>query len=237
MRISGKLKNGNYKRGNLPFPLASSDFHIARRKMVEEQLIPRGIRNPQLLQIFSSLPRHLFVEEALAPQAYKDSPIAIGFGQTISQPYMVALMVEALKLQEHESVLEIGTGCGYQTAVLARLVRQVFSIERLQPLFFKARKHLRQLSIQNVILRLGDGTHGWPERAPFDAIVAAAVSPQIPPPLLAQLKEGGRLILPIERNGEQFLVRAVKAQGGFTEEILEGCRFVKMVGSWGYREN
>ncbi|MFO1519261.1 MAG: protein-L-isoaspartate(D-aspartate) O-methyltransferase [bacterium] len=202
--------------------------------MVEEQLKPRGISDERVLDVMMRLPRHWFVDEALAPQAYNDSPLNIGHGQTISQPVTVALLAQALHLTGNEEVLEIGTGCGYQTAVLASLSRKIYSIERLSPLLMKARVNLKRLGITNVILKYGDGSKGWPERGPFQAIVAAAVSPQVPEPLLRQLAEGGRLVLPVEKNGKQHLVLVIRRGDRFEQSILKECRFVKMVGHYAY---
>lgn len=218
-----------------PLETSLQDYPVARRRMIEEQLVARGITEPRLIHWMSVLPRHVFVEEALRSQAYQDSPLNIGFGQTISQPYTVARLALGLHLTGQEKVLEIGTGCGYQTAVLSGLCAKVYSIERIRELLMKARTNLKLLGIQNVVLRCGDGSLGWPEMAPFDAIVAAAVSPQVPEPLLNQLKEGGHLVMPIERGGSQFLVSIQKVPGGFTEEVLMECRFVKMVGRHGFQ--
>jgi protein-L-isoaspartate(D-aspartate) O-methyltransferase len=204
--------------------------------MVEEQLIPRGISDERVLRVMGDLPRHLFVDEALVSQAYQESPLNIGLGQTISQPFTVALLAQALQLNGTEEILEIGTGCGYQTAVLSALARRVYSIERISSLLLKARTNLRRLGVKNVILKLGDGSRGWPERGPFHAVVAAAVSPQVPQPLLDQLGLSGRLVLPVERNGKQFLIRLTRGKTGFEEQLLGECRFVKMVGHHGFGE-
>src|SRR4030095_293740 len=211
------------------------DYAVARRKMVEE-LRSRGIQDERVLRAMSTAPRHAFVDEALVPQAYGDTRLNIGFGQTMSQPFTVAQLAQALELKGDESILEIGTGCGYQTAVLALLVQRVYSIERLKPLLLKGRANLKRLQVKNVVLKYGDGSRGWPEKAPFDAIVAAAVSPIVPEPLVRQLKEGGRLVLPVERSGKQYLIRIVRREGSFKEENLGECRFVKMVGHHAYSD-
>lgn len=243
MRISKSLKSGNCNRGISRHEalartkLPSTDYPVARRKMVEEQLIPHGIHDEKVLQIMGRLPRHLFVDEALISQAYQDTPLNLGLGQTISQPLTVALLAQALNLTGEEEVLEIGTGCGYQTAVLSALARRVYSIERISALLMKARANLRRLGVKNVVLKYGDGSRGWAERGPFQAIVAAAVSPQLPQPLLHQLAPEGRLVLPLEREGKQFLVRVTRQGSDFKQEVLRECRFVKMVGRHAYGEN
>jgi len=224
---SSKAKSGDY-----PF---QQEYTVARRKMVDE-LRARGIRDQRVLEVMGKVPRHRFVEEALISQAYQDSPLNIGYGQTISQPYTVALLAQSLHLKGGESILEIGTGCGYQTAILAGLCRQIYSIERLHFLILKARANLKRLSIKNVILKYGDGSQGWKQYAPFDAIVAAAVSPQVPQPLVDQLLLGGRLVVPIERDGKQQLVCVTSEGSHFKEEVIEACRFVKMVGKHAFKE-
>jgi len=165
--------------------------------MVDTQIRSRGIKDERVLKAMGSVPRHLFIEEALRDQAYNDNPLPIGDNQTISQPYIVALMTEALELRGREKVLEIGTGSGYQTAILAELADQVFSIERIAFLASKARRVLDQLKYFNVAIRVGDGTYGWREESPFDAILIAAGAPDIPKKLLEQLKIGGRLVIPV----------------------------------------
>lgn len=212
----------------------NSDYSVARKKMVQEQLADRGIKDEKILQIMLDIPRHLFVDEGLAPMAYSDRPLSIGEGQTISQPYIVAYMVECLRLKPQDRVLEIGTGCGYLTAILAKLVQSVYSIERLSGLLFQARKNLKRLGIKNVTLRIGDGTQGWPEQAPFDAIIVSAASPQIPQPYVEQLAEGGRLILPLGGEDFQELVLVRKEKGKYTRSTLSGCRFVKLKGKYGF---
>ncbi len=226
MRLSKNSRNGSY----------NSEYAVARRKMIKEQLIPRGIVDERVLRVMEQVPRHQFVEDALVPQAYNDSPLNIGHGQTISQPFMVALLAQALKLKGSEKVLEIGTGCGYQTAVLSALVSQVYSIERLLPLLMKARRNLKRLGIRNVVLKYGDGSRGWEEKRPFQAILAAAVSPKIPEPLLHQLEVGGRFVMPLEQGGKQYLICMTRNASGFKEENLGECRFVKMVGAYAYRQ-
>ena len=210
------------------------DFEVARRRMVAEQLVARGITDGRILEVMSAIPRHLFVEEAFVDFAYGDFPVGIGEGQTISQPFIVALMTQALLLTGRERVLEIGTGCGYQTAILASLVAQVYTVERVKLLALKARRILKEGGYRNIVLRVGDGTDGWPTMAPFDAILVAAGSPTMPQPLLHQLAEGGRLVIPIGSSEEQELVRVTKRGGRMLEEKLGACRFVPLVGKFGW---
>lgn len=211
------------------------DYALSRRRMVQEQIQARGIGDQRLLKVLAEVPRHLFVDEALRSQAYNDHPLAIGEGQTISQPYMVALMTDALGLTGGEKVLEIGTGSGYQTAILAKLCDWVFSIERLGSLSRRAQRVLEQVGVFNVNLIVGDGSKGWPAEAPFDAIMVTAGSPQVPQPLLAQLKEGGRLVVPVGDRYLQTLYRLTRRGQEFTQEDLGGCRFVDLVGEHGWR--
>jgi len=180
------------------------------------------------------VPRHLFVEEALRDRAYLDKALPIGEKQTISQPYMVAAMSEALELAGRERVLEIGTGCGYQTAVLAELAESVFSVERIASFVPPARRRLESLGYYNVLIRVGDGTIGWTEHAPYDAILVTAAAPQVPRPLLDQLKVGGRLVVPMGAEESQTLVRIRKDEEGLREEALGECRFVKLIGRHGW---
>jgi protein-L-isoaspartate(D-aspartate) O-methyltransferase len=210
------------------------DFTKARLKMVEEQIVSRGIKDPKLIAAMKKIPRHLFVEEALQNQAYSDHPLPIGEKQTISQPYMVALMTEALLLTGKEKVLEIGTGSGYQTAILAELSEKVFSIERIRPLALRARKLLYELGYFNVEIKIFDGTLGWMDESPFDAIMVTAGSPDIPQTLLDQLAIGGRLVIPVGDAFVQDLIRVIKTEEGIKKEDLGGCRFVKLIGKYGW---
>jgi protein-L-isoaspartate(D-aspartate) O-methyltransferase len=212
------------------------DFPKARLKMVEEQIIERGIRDPRVIAAMKKIPRHLFVEEALQNQAYNDRPLPIGEKQTISQPYMVALMTEAMALKSNDRVLEIGSGSGYQTAVLAELVQEVYSVERIRSLAIRARKLLYDLGYFNVEIKIFDGTFGWLEKAPFDAIIVTAGSPIIPQPLYDQLSLGGRLVIPLGNSDVQDLVRIIKTAEGMKKEDLGGCRFVKLIGRYGWEE-
>jgi protein-L-isoaspartate(D-aspartate) O-methyltransferase len=211
------------------------NWERARRRMVEEQIRARGVRDPRVLAALCRVPRHLFVEEALRDRSYLDQALPIGERQTISQPFMVAVMSEALELAGTERVLEVGTGSGYQTAVLAELAESVFSIERIASLAIQARSRLESLGYYNVLVQIGDGTIGWNEHAPYDAILVTAASPRIPRPLVEQLRVGGRLVLPLGEEGEQVLVRLRKEPSGrLAEEVLGGCRFVKLIGRHGW---
>jgi len=202
--------------------------------MVEEQIIKRGVKQKEVLDAMQKVPRHFFVDEALVSQAYSDFPLPIGEGQTISQPFMVAMMTEALMLKGNEKVLEIGTGSGYQSAVLSLVAGRVFSIERISTLATRARKTLDRLGYSKVIVKVDDGTVGWPEEAPFDAIIVTAGSPQIPSDYYGQLSEGGRLIIPVGDEFVQELMRVTKKGSGFVTEKLGGCRFVKLIGKNGW---
>ena len=212
------------------------DYRIARRRMVDQQLKKRGIADPGVLEAMIQVPRHFFVDEAQALQAYTDSPLPIGYGQTISQPYIVAAMVEALNLKPADRVLEIGSGSGYQTAVLAALAGEVLAVERIEPLFHKGRANLAKLDCGNIRLKLDDGTLGWPEMAPFDAIIVAAGGPRVPQPLVDQLAPGGRLIVPVGSTAsQQKLTLVTKDQAGeISRSTLGDCRFVALVGRHGW---
>jgi protein-L-isoaspartate(D-aspartate) O-methyltransferase len=211
------------------------DYAVARRKMAQDQLIARGIRDPQVLRAMEQVPRHAFVPPGLANQAYKDHPLNIGDRQTISQPYIVALMSESLNLKPGNKVLEIGTGSGYQTAILYAIGVEIYSIERIKDLSNKARKLLYSLGCDHFQLRIGDGTQGWPEAAPFDAIIVTAGAPNIPEPLIQQLKEGGRLVIPVGDEEAQELFMCTKQDGKLLKQKLTGCRFVKLLGEHGWR--
>jgi protein-L-isoaspartate(D-aspartate) O-methyltransferase len=210
------------------------DYTSPRHQMVEEQIASRGIKDPLVLGAMRQVPRHLFVDESLRDRAYEDHPLPIGEGQTISQPYMIALMVETLKLAEGEHILEVGTGSGYLTAVLAEQGGHVCSIELSSHLATRARTTLRALGYHNVNVHVGDGTLGWASEAPFDAIVIGAAASTLPRPLLAQLRMGGRLVLPIGEEDLQTLVRIWKEPSGLREEYFGECRFVKLRGEYGW---
>jgi protein-L-isoaspartate(D-aspartate) O-methyltransferase len=212
------------------------DYRLAREKMVNNQLIPRGIMDERVLRAMGKIHRHLFVEEALVGEAYNDHPLPIGYKQTISQPYIVALMTEALKLKGNEKTLEIGTGSGYQAAILAELSKVVYTVERIGPLLEKAKVLLQQLGYTNIYFKTFDGTVGWEDFAPFDAIIVTAGAPKIPQPLLDQLAEDGRLVIPIGNRYSQDLIKVTKIKGTFKEENLGGCRFVDLIGAHGWKE-
>ena len=211
-------------------------FERQRHRMVEEQLLARGIKDERVLDAMRKVPRHLFIEEALWDQAYGDHALPIGERQTISQPYMVALMTEVLELKGLERVLEIGTGSGYQTAVLAELVSKVYSIERIKPLAMKARDVLENLRYQNAVVKVFDGTYGWPDESPFDAMIVTAGAPSIPSPLLEQLKDGGRMAIPIGDRLAQVLHKVVKTPNRMIDIPVTGCVFVSLIGQHGWQE-
>ena len=210
------------------------NFERLRREMVQAQLEPRKIKDQRVLEAMRKVPRHKFVPERMRREAYDDHPLPIGEGQTISQPYMVAIMTELLELRGEEKVLEIGTGSGYQLAILAELARAAFSVERFGPLADQSRTRLRELGYRNIEIRTGDGTLGWPEHAPFAGIIVTAGAPRIPPPLIEQLSEGGRLVIPVGEERHQELYRVVKEGGGTRKEYFGGCVFVPLVGEHGW---
>jgi protein-L-isoaspartate(D-aspartate) O-methyltransferase len=210
-----------------------------RARMVETQIRARLVNDPRVLKVMETIPRHLFVDEGLIDQAYSDNPLPIGEKQTISQPYIVALMTQALALKGRERVLEIGTGSGYQTAVLAHLADRVFSVERVAALATRARKILDRLNCYNVAIRVGDGSYGWKEEAPFDAIITTAAAPQVPQYLVEQLSPGGRLVVPVGSRDVQTLyriTRSIENPAELKKEDLGGCRFVSLIGESGWKE-
>lgn len=202
--------------------------------MVEMQIAARGIRDERLLDVMREIPRHLFIPQGLEGRAYDDEPLPIGEGQTISQPYIVAQMTEALLLGGNEKVLEIGTGSGYQTAILARLARAVVTVERIEALGGGARGALEQLGIGNVTFYSRDGTLGVPEEAPFDRVIVTAAAPDIPVPLFEQMKDEGIMVIPVGGRFEQELLRVRKRDGKAVKGFLGGCRFVPLVGAHGF---
>ena len=209
-------------------------YERERARMVEEQLARRGISDERVLEAMGRVPRHLFVEEALRERAYGDHPLPIGEQQTISQPYIVALMTSLLALRGREKVLEVGTGSGYQTAILAELARRVCSIERLVPLATRARAILEGLGLTNVWIRVGNGTLGWPDEAPFDRILVAAGGPAVPPPLFEQLADGGRMVLPVGDESGQTLTLVENVGGAMRTTSCGECMFVKLVGKYAW---
>jgi len=213
-------------------------YEKQRKRMVDAQIRSRGIRDERVLRAMEKIPRHLFVDEGLIDQAYNDSPLPIGEKQTISQPYIVALMTEALELAGREKVLELGTGSGYQAAILAELADRVFTIERIASLAQKARRLLEALNYYNVVIRVGDGTYGWREESPFDAILVAAGSPSIPRTLVEQLAVGGRLVIPVGGRYTQNLIKLTRLSENpddVKREDLGGCRFVSLIGEHGWK--
>jgi len=209
------------------------DYAPLRKRMVEEQLIARGIKNQRVLDAFLKIERHKFIPENLGVSAYADFPVPIGEGQTISQPYIVALMTECLDLTGEEKVLEIGTGSGYQSAVLAELAKEVYSIERFENLAKKAKDTLNELGYKNIKIKIGDGTLGWLEESPFERIIITAASPKIPLPLTEELKENGKLILPLGESFSQVLTVVEKKKGKLESIGVCGCVFVPLVGKFG----
>lgn len=217
------------KMSEVPKRTPEDAYKAARLRMVETQIRARGVKDERVLKALETVPRHRFVPEHLWEEAYADEPLPIGFGQTISQPYVVAYMTEQLRLQEDEKVLEIGTGSGYQAAVLAELAREVYTIEIVPELGRRAEKVLKELGYENVRVRIGDGYRGWPEAAPFDAIIVTAAPDHVPQPLLEQLKIGGRMILPLG-DFYQDLVLITKTEKGIKKERKIPVRFVPMTG-------
>jgi protein-L-isoaspartate(D-aspartate) O-methyltransferase len=205
-----------------------------RQRMVEWQLVRRGIEDPAVLEAMAAVPRHVFVPTVIRDRAYEDQPLPIGEKQTISQPFIVALMTEALQLSSGDRVLEIGTGSGYQAAVLAHLGAEVYSIERLPSLAETAARCLKGLGYTNVHVRVGDGSDGWSEAAPFDAILVTAAAREIPRAPLQQLRITGRMVLPVGAEDSQELVRIWRTEDGFREDYLGGCRFVPLIGRHGW---
>jgi len=218
-------------------PMPDRDpYEVARRRMVEEQIAAGGIKDRRVIGAMGIVRRHMFVPAGMEDQAYLDRPLPIGFGQTISQPLMVAIMTEALELEGTERVLEIGTGSGYQAAILALLAKEVYTIERIAELSVRARKAIYSMRLSNVKFRIGDGTMGWPEEAPFDGIIVTAGAPVVPESLKSQLADGGRLVIPVGGEEIQYLEVVRRAGSGFQKRTVTACRFVKLVGAEGWRE-
>lgn len=213
------------------------DDHVLRQRMIEEQIKRRGVSDPATLNAMSIVPRHEFVPSLLKESAYEDTPLPIGLGQTISQPYIVALMTQSAELKPGETILEIGTGSGYAAAVLSRIVDHVFTIERIDDLVQRSKSCYKELGYHNIEVKSGDGSLGWPEKGPFDAIIVTAGAPVIPHSLKEQLKPGGRLIIPVGDAFSQKLLRIRKDKDNhFTEETVEFVRFVPLIGEEGWKE-
>lgn len=211
-------------------------YRRQREEMVTSQIEARGIKDPDVLAALRAVPRHLFVNEALVDQAYGDYPLPIGEQQTISQPYIVAEMTQALRLSKDDRVLELGTGSGYQTAILAEIVFRVYSIERIYSLYVQARKLFDQMKYHNIVTRYADGTNGWQDESPFDAIIVTAGAPDVPDVLINQLADGGRMIIPVGNQYSQDLTLIHKDRYGVHRTNMGGCRFVKLIGEHGWRE-
>jgi protein-L-isoaspartate(D-aspartate) O-methyltransferase len=214
--------------------MMENHYGKARKRMVESQLAARGIKDPRVLEAMLRVPRHLFVPPELRDRAYDDSPLPIGEGQTISQPYMVAWMTELLEVSEGDRLLEIGTGSGYQAAILCELGGEVFSVEKQPRLARDAEERLRSLGYRNIRVKVGDGTLGWPEEAPFDGIMVTAGAPSVPQPLLEQLDEGGRLVIPVGPSGIQMLNLIRRAGNEFLTSDEGSCVFVPLLGKFGW---
>ena len=216
--------------------LEEREFAHLRALMVERYLVTRGIRDQRVLQAMREVPRHLFVPQSVASKAYGDTPLPIGQKQTISQPYIVARMIELLELSGREKVLEVGTGTGYQACVLARVAGKVFSIERHNELAMKALELVRKLRINNLSIKVFDGTYGWSDQAPFDRIIVAAAAPEVPEPLVQQLVRGGKMLLPLGPEGNQRLARVSKVGTRLQIEDCGGVEFVPLIGRFGWKE-
>jgi protein-L-isoaspartate(D-aspartate) O-methyltransferase len=216
---------------------AIQSFSGQRRKMVGEQLAERGIKDLRIMEAMNRIPRHMFVHETFQHKAYGDFPLPIGDNQTISQPYIVAAMTEVLNLKKTDRVLEIGTGSGYQTALLAELAGQVFTIERIRPLGLKAQRLLEQLNYMNIVFKVFDGTYGWPDQAPFDVILITASTQEIPKMLVDQLGEKGRLVVPVGGRDKQSLTVMTRENGRTTTQKIGDCKFVPLVGRYGWPED
>ena len=214
----------------------SIKYERQREKMVRQQIAARAVTDPEVLAAVRKVPRHLFVSEALRDQAYGDYPLPIGEQQTISQPYIVAEMTQVLELNQDDRVLEIGTGSGYQAAILAELVYRVYTIERIRSLYVQARNLLDKLHYHNIVMRCSDGTSGWQDESPFDAIIVTAGAPDVPEKLLDQLAEGGRMVVPIGNQHSQDLIKYTKDKSGVHKSNLGGCRFVKLIGAHAWKE-
>jgi protein-L-isoaspartate(D-aspartate) O-methyltransferase len=216
--------------------MTEDHYTAERHRMVDRQIAARGVSDPRVLAAMKKVPRHRFIPSHLWDQAYGDYPLPIGEDQTISQPYIVALMTDILELKDTDRVLEVGTGSGYQAAVLAELAAQVFTIDRVGSLLAQAERMLDSLGYTNIKTRVGDGTLGWPEEMPFEAIIVTAGAPQVPRPLTEQLSLGGRLVIPVGDQWSQTLTCVRKTTEGLKFEYHGGCRFVRLIGAYGWPE-
>lgn len=212
------------------------DFTRLRDIMVDKQLILRGIKDKRVLDAMRKVPRHLFIPESSWDDAYEDMALPIGEGQTISQPYMVAIMTELLELTGNEKVLEVGTGSGYQAAILGELAKEVYTIERIEKLAFEAERRLLELGYKNIYVFIGDGSKGLPEKSPFDRIIVTAASPEIPKCLKEQLGDSGIIVVPVGQRFSQMLVKGKKVKGVIREEFHTPCIFVPLIGEYGWKE-
>jgi protein-L-isoaspartate(D-aspartate) O-methyltransferase len=213
----------------------SDQWEAARQQMVDTQIAARGVKDERVLSVMREIPRHLFVPASYRDAAYHDSPLPIGKGQTISQPYIVALMTELLMIRPDDVVLEIGSGSGYQAAILGKLAKSVITIERIPEVAEMARVNLAGIGITNVMVISGNGTIGYPDRAPYDAILITAATPSVPPPLIEQLAEGGRLVAPVGSRDLQELVRLTRKEGRTVRELFGGVVFVPLLGEYGWQ--
>ncbi|MGD2278681.1 MAG: protein-L-isoaspartate(D-aspartate) O-methyltransferase [Candidatus Omnitrophota bacterium] len=211
------------------------DFEEQRQRMVDQQLVPRGISDPKVLDAFRKVPRHHYVPAPMTLASYADHPLPIGEGQTISQPYIVAEMTQALGLKGGERVLEIGTGSGYQAAILAEICSEVYTVEQVAGLIERAEKTLSKEGYRNIFFKCGDGTEGWEEKAPFDSIIVTAAAPDVPEPLKMQLAEEGRIVIPVGALYSQMLVSLEKREGKFIQHNICGCIFVPLIGKHGWQ--
>jgi len=207
-----------------------------REWMVESQIVERGIRDKRVIEVMKKVPRHLFVPEDIIESAYDDRALPIGRGQTISQPYIVALMTELLELKGDDKVLEIGTGSGYQAAILAELVKEVYTIERVEPLAEEAKRRFEKLGLKNIKVYVKDGTEGLPDESPFDKIIITAATPDIPQPLVEQLKEGGIIVAPVGERYSQYMLKAIKKGKELERSYLIPVAFVPLIGRYGWKE-
>jgi protein-L-isoaspartate(D-aspartate) O-methyltransferase len=213
------------------------DFKSLQEEMITEQIMRRGVTTPRVIEAFRKVPRHLFVPEQFQSQSYNDHPLPIGEGQTISQPYIVALMTDLLSLQGEEKVLEIGTGSGYQAAILAKLAKEVYTVERHKLLAERAERLLKELNYHNVKVLVGDGTKGWEEFSPYQRIIVTASAPDVPQPLFNQLDEMGKLVIPIGGRWSQDLTLIEKRKGKMVRKSICGCVFVPLIGEYGYGDS